>query len=73
LSLKENQGCLYEDNSTLFAVDQEQSFKYASLEYEKTTNKAHGRIDIRECWNISNSEYLALALGFKNLDVTALE
>jgi len=66
LSVKENQGHLYEDISVLFAVDQEQNFKYASLEYAKTTNKGHGRIDIRECWSTSNPEYLALIRGFKN-------
>jgi len=66
LSVKENQGHLYEDISVLFAVDQEQNFKYASLEYAKTINKGHGRIDIRECWSTSNPEYLALVRGFKN-------
>jgi predicted transposase YbfD/YdcC len=66
LSVKENQGHLYEDISTLFAVDQEQNFKYASLEYAKTINKGHGRIDIRECWCTSNPEYLTLLRGFKN-------
>jgi predicted transposase YbfD/YdcC len=60
LSVKENQGHLYEDISTLFAVDQAQNFKYAAFDYEKTTNKGHGRMDIRECWSTSNPEYLSL-------------
>ena len=66
LSVKENQGHLYEDISVLFAVDQAQSFKYASFEYTKTTNKGHGRIDVRECWSTSNSEYLNLIRDFQN-------
>jgi predicted transposase YbfD/YdcC len=66
LSVKENQGHLFEDISVLFAVDQVQNFKYASLEYAKTINKGHGRIDVRECWSTSNPEYLALLRGFKN-------
>jgi predicted transposase YbfD/YdcC len=41
LSVKENQGNLFEDISVLFAVDQVQNFKYASFAYEKTTNKGH--------------------------------
>lgn len=41
LSVKENQGHLYEDVSVLFAVDQAQNFKYSSLEYAQTTNKDH--------------------------------
>ena len=60
LSVKENQGHLFEDISVLFAVDQAQNFKYASLEHAKTTNKAHGRIEVRECWSTSNAEYLNL-------------
>jgi len=60
LSVKENQGHLYEDVSVLFAVDQAQNFKYASLEYAKTTNKDHGRIEVRECWSTSNPDYLNL-------------
>ncbi len=63
LSVKENQGHLYEDVSVLFGVDQAQNFKYASLEYAQTTNKAHGRIEVRECWSTSNPEYLNLIRG----------
>jgi len=66
LSVKENQGHLYEDISVLFAVDQAQNFKYASFEYEKTTNKGHGRMEIRECWSTSNPEYLNLIRNSEN-------
>lgn len=60
LSVKENQGHLYEDISVLFAVDQAHNFKYASLDYHKTANKGHGRIEIRECWSTSEPAYLNL-------------
>jgi predicted transposase YbfD/YdcC len=60
LSVKENQGHLYEDIATLFAVDQAQNFKYAAFEYAKTTNKGHGRLEVRECWSTANPEYLNL-------------
>lgn len=60
LSVKENQGHLYEDISVLFGVDRAQNFKYASLEHAKTTSKGHARIEIRECWSTSNPEYLKL-------------
>lgn len=66
LSVKENQGHLYEDIAVLFGVDQAQNFKYASLEYAKTTNKGHGRIEVRECWSTSNPEYLNLIRGRQN-------
>jgi len=63
LSVKENQGPLFEDISALFAVDQAQDFKYATFEYTKTVSKGHARIDIREYWGISNPAYLGLLRG----------
>jgi predicted transposase YbfD/YdcC len=66
LSVKENQGHLFEDISTLFAVDRDQNFKYAALDYAKTTNSGHGRIDVRECWSTSNPEYLQLIRNLEN-------
>lgn len=66
LSVKENQGHLYEDISVLFGVDQAQNFKYADLDYHKTVNKGHGRIEVRECWSTSNPEYLSLIRGVDN-------
>lgn len=66
LSVKENQGHLFEDIAYLFTVDQAQNFKYASLDYAKTTNSGHGRIDIRECWSTSNPDYLKLIRNVEN-------
>jgi predicted transposase YbfD/YdcC len=66
LSVKENQGHLFEDISVLFGVDREQNFKYTSLEYKKSVNKGHGRIEVRECWSTSNPEYLNLIRGVQN-------
>ncbi|MBI5935204.1 MAG: ISAs1 family transposase [Chloroflexi bacterium] len=66
LSVKENQGRLFEDIVTIFAVDQASDFKYASYEHKKTTNKGHGRIDVRECWSTSNPAYLRLIRGLEN-------
>ena len=66
LSVKENQGHLFEEISTLFAVDRDQNFKYAALDYAKTTNSEHGRIDVRECWSTSNPEYLQLVRNVEN-------
>lgn len=66
LSVKENQGHLFEDIAYLFTVDRDQNFKYASLDYAKTTNSGHGRIDIRECWSTSNPDYLKLIRNVEN-------
>jgi predicted transposase YbfD/YdcC len=66
LSVKENQGHLFEDISVLFAVDQADNFKYAAFEHHKTVNKGHGRIEIRECWSTSDPAYLNLIRGKEN-------
>jgi predicted transposase YbfD/YdcC len=60
LSVKENQGHLHEDILVLFAVDQAQDFKYASLQHHEEVNKGHGRIEIRECWSTADPAYLSL-------------
>jgi len=60
LSVKENQGHLFEDIAVLFAVDQAHDFKYANLAYHQEVNKGHGRIEARECWSTSDPAYLEL-------------
>jgi predicted transposase YbfD/YdcC len=66
LSVKENQGHLFEDISVLFAVDQAHDFKYATLEHHQEVNKGHGRIEIRECWSTSEPAYLNLIRDREN-------
>jgi len=66
LSVKENQGHLFEDISVLFAVDQAHDFKYATLEHHQEVNKGHGRIEIRECWSTSEPAYLSLIRDREN-------
>ena len=56
LAVKGNQGSLYEDIKDLFDYDQETAL--ASCDYYKTEDKGHGRVEIRECWTISDPEYL---------------
>lgn len=59
LAVKENQGHLFEDIHDLFEEDRPYEFKDAPYGYAKTVNKDHGRIEIRQCWAISDPEYLA--------------
>jgi len=56
IALKKNQGTLYEDVADLFTYAQEVDFAHMTSDYHKTTDKGHGRIDIRECWTLSNLE-----------------
>ena len=66
LSLKENQGHLYEDVEHLFRDLEESQYKAYAYDYEKTVNKDHGRIEIRECWTISAPEVLCHLRGATN-------
>ena len=59
LSLKENQGQLYEDMRDLFEGTEEFVFEEAPHDYATTLNKDRGRIERRECWTISAPSCLA--------------
>jgi len=66
LGLKENQGHLYEDVERLFADLEGSQDKAYRFDYDKTVNKGHGRIEIRECWTISDPEILQHLRGYAN-------
>ena len=59
LALKANQARLYEEVKSLFAYAQETDFQDVEHDYSRSTDKGHGRIEIRECWVIADPEYLA--------------
>ncbi len=59
LAVKDNQGHLYEDLVDLFGDDRAYGFRDAPYLHARTVNQGHGRLEIRECWSISDPEYLA--------------
>lgn len=65
LSLKENHGNLYEDVELLFDDLEESRFSAYQYDYERTINKGHGRIEIRQCWTISDPDVLRYLRGAK--------
>lgn len=70
LALKDNQGNLYEDVVRLFDDLKASQYTAYAFNYDKTVNKDHGRIEIRECWTISDPAILQYLRGFtkwKNL------
>ena len=70
LAVKENQGHLYEDVKGLFDAAQEVHFKDVPHAYDKTTDKDHGRMELRQCWTISDAtlvDYLRNRAGWCNL------
>jgi predicted transposase YbfD/YdcC len=59
LAVKENHGHLYEDIVDLFTDDRVDDFQDAPYRYAKQVSKNHGRLEIRQCWSISDPDYLA--------------
>lgn len=55
LALKRNQGNLYEDAEAMFEylVDKQPE----ALDYCKTVDKDHGRLEVRECWTYDPHKY----------------
>ncbi len=58
LAVKENQGQLHQDIQDLCAGCDEVNFRDVPYDYARTVNKDHGRIEIRECWTLSDPEFL---------------
>jgi predicted transposase YbfD/YdcC len=58
LAVKENQGHLYADVVATFQEAEQRRFEHVPHTYAKTTNKGHGRVEIRECWVIERLDYL---------------
>ena len=56
LAVKENQKHLYQALHGLFAYPDEMA--RVDLDYDKTVDKDHGRLEIRECWTTSDADYL---------------
>lgn len=58
LALKENQGHLYQDVVATFEEADELAFAHVPHTYAKTSNKGHGRVEVRECWAIDRPDYI---------------
>ena len=75
LAVKENQLHLYEDLERLFSLDQQEGFQSPGYTYTRKVDNSHGRMEIRECWAISEEEYLAYVRGrqnWKNMSTLAM-
>jgi len=58
LALKGNQGNLCEDVEQLFAHAQSVNFAGIKHDFHQTIDKGHGRIEIRRCWTMEQTEFL---------------
>ncbi len=59
LAVKENQGKLYQDLHDLFAGYLEADFPQVPHDDVRDVDKDHGRLEIRECWTVADSDSLA--------------
>ncbi len=59
LALKENQGTLYDAVQALFAAGLTTEFANIPVDFAQTTEKGHGRIEIRRCWAITDPAIIA--------------
>jgi len=58
LALKENQGTLYQDVLLAFHEARHTGFRGIAHDDCQTTNRGHGRLEVRRCWTIRDEEYL---------------
>lgn len=75
LPVKGNQGRLEQDIDDWFAYAQQTDFATVQHDYAKTVNKAHGRVEIRECWTIDDPhafDYIRHFEGWANLNTIAM-
>jgi predicted transposase YbfD/YdcC len=71
LAVKGNQGTLAEDVTDLFDGFEQAHWHDVTHDYSKTVNKDHARLEVRECWVVSGTEYLSYLRRFadwKNLN-----
>src|SRR5712691_4295643 len=70
LALKENQGNLYDEVKATFTLAEQEAFATVAYESDRTVEKAHGCLEIRDYWTISNPtilEYLDPEKRWKGL------
>lgn len=65
LALKDNQGQLYEAVQLLFNDLEHSQYRAYAFDHVKTVETGHARIEIRECWTISDPTVLGHLRGFE--------
>lgn len=68
LALKKNQEYLHEDVKDVFDLEFEARapFRWVEHDYHRTVDKDHGRLETRECWVVTDPEYLAYVREWKD-------
>lgn len=58
LAVKDNQAHLHEDMALFFRLAQQNDYHKVESTHDRTVNKSHGRVEIRECWTIAGQDSL---------------
>ena len=68
LALKKNQEYLYEDVKDVFDLEFEARapFHWVQHDHYRAVDKDHGRLEIRDCWVVTDPEYLAYVRAWKD-------
>jgi predicted transposase YbfD/YdcC len=72
IALKGNQGSLLDEVKTFFLEEEKNSFKEVQYDYFKNVDKAHGRIEARECWCTSNINWIHNGKEWAKLNTIAM-
>jgi predicted transposase YbfD/YdcC len=56
LAVKDNQANLHQDTALAFRLAQHTNFQKVTYTYDRTVNKDHGRVEVRQCWAISGQD-----------------
>jgi predicted transposase YbfD/YdcC len=67
LAVKDNQPTLAANIETLFAEARQTPSLLASMDFEETQEKGHGRVEIRRCWTSERVEYVSHRSEWKNI------
>lgn len=65
LALKENQRHLAEDVRLLFEDLEQSQYQAYAYDYHRSIGKDHGRVEVRECWTISDPAVLRYLRGYE--------
>ena len=58
LAVKDNQAHLHQDMALFFHLAQQNDFQKVTYTYDRTVNKDHGRVEVRQCWAVSGEDSL---------------
>ena len=72
LALKGNQSGLHQDAIDFFKIAQADGFKGIEYDYFEETNGGHGRVEVRRCWTLTQSNWLTNLKPWRDLNALTM-